>query len=417
MREENQDGGQQLPEYNEVRKGKIPMQWIRKPPVCDGRQRKDLMKANQSQPSRERLSWIDTAKGLSILSVVMGHAAEKGGQDAFLLRLSMFLGVAAFFFLSGATFELGRAKEKTPVHFLRNLGRTLVVPYFAWAFLSILVYGAAGEVAADRLHAETGHYAIVPNLLGMLYGNSNFTGTGESGSGYMEWNRPLWFLTCLFIVKCSWYLLLRVRGKRGKVLHIAVFAGSVCTLVIGTQEPRLRLPWEAETAAGVLWIFGLGVLYMQRRAEIEPAGAGHGNRQCRGACFTGGALCVVLLLWLLVPPQAADFRADRFTHPLLTIPEVCLGICAILCFARALEGSCLLTYAGERTMAILVMHKFVLIALKILGREAGISRSLWLLVPEDLVMTAAAAAVCLLSERILAPCLPWLFGKRKGYTT
>lgn len=401
-----------------MRKGKIHAQWIRKRPACDGRQRKGLMrKVNQSKPCRERLPWIDTAKGLSILSVVMGHAAEKGGQDAFLLRLSMFLGVAAFFFLSGATFELGRAGEKTPGQFLRNLVRTLMVPYFTWAFLSILVYGAAGETVAAGLNAGTGYYAVVPNLLGMLYGNSNFTGTGESGSGYMEWNRPLWFLPCLVIVKCSWYLLLRVKGKRGRILHLAVCAASVCVLAVGTQDPTIRLPWEAETAAGVLWIFDLGRFCMRRRAENGPAGAGYGKRQCRWVCFTAGVLCTVLLLWLLVPPQTADFRADRFTHPLLTVPETCLGICAVLCFARALKGSGLLAYAGQRTMSILVMHKFVLIALKILGKEAGISRTLWLLVPEDLMMTVAAAAVCLLAERILTPYLPWLFGKREGFST
>ncbi len=384
--------------------------------MCDGRQRKGLMrKANRSQPCRERLPWIDTAKGLSILSVVMGHAAEKGGQDAFLLRLSMFLGVAAFFFLSGATFELGRTGEETPVQFLRNLVRTLVVPYFAWAVLSILVYGAAGKAAAAGLNAGTGHYAIVPNLLGMLYANSNFTGTGESGSGYMEWNRPLWFLPCLVLVKCIWYLLLRVKGKRGRILRVAVVAGSVCCLVLGTQEPKLRLPWEAETAAAVLWIFGLGMFWMRRRAENGPAGAGYGKRKCRWACLTAGVLCAAILLWLLVPPQTADFRADRFTHSLLTVPETCMGICAVLCFAGALEGCRLLLYTGQRTMAILVMHKFVLIALKLLGKEAGISRTFRLLVPEDLAMTAAAAAVCLLAERILAPYLPWLFGKRKEH--
>ncbi len=343
--------------------------------------------------------------------VVAGHAAEKSGADAFLLRMSMFLGVAAFFFLSGVTFELGGAGKKTPAQFLRNLCRTLVVPYFAWALISIFVYALAGEMAATMLGAKTRHYAILPNLLGMLYGNSDFCGRGESGAGYMEWNRPLWFLTCLFVVKCTWYLLLRVKGRKGRVLRIAIFAASVCRLILGAGD--LRLPWEAETAAGVLWIFGLGMLYAQRGSVIDPAGR-EGGRSCRRVQLAAGVACVAILLLLLLPAQLADFRADRFTHSLMAIPQTGLGICGILCLAKMLEENRFLAYVGQRTMAVLVMHKFVLIFLKILWKGFHIPREGRLLVPEDLLLTAVTAVICLLAERILAARLPWLFGKRKA---
>ena len=152
---------------------------------------------------QKRLNGIDAAKGLAIMMVVLGHCADKNGPDRVLLHFSMFTGVGVFFLLSGATFCWRDGAfpwfDQRPFQSLaKSLWRSLILPYFIWGSISVAIYGLLGRYAAAELSSDRHHFDIGPNLLGMLYGNS--------GSEFMEWNRPLWFLVCLVWVELIWFL-------------------------------------------------------------------------------------------------------------------------------------------------------------------------------------------------------------------
>ena len=65
-------------------------------------------------------------------------------------------------------------------------------------------------------------------------------------------------------------------------------------------------------------------------------------------------------------------------------------------------------YLGQRTLAVLVMHKFPVMAMKLLLRNRRES------ILTDAGMMLVSVLLCLLAERILSRICPAVFGKRKG---
>ena len=385
------------------------------------------------KPTPKRILWIDIAKGFAIFLIVCGHCADKNDVDRILLHFSMFAGVAVFFFLSGMTFCWKENSflyfDRRPFRvFLRGLSRGIIVPYTVWSLISISIYQVFGATAAGILQSDRSHFSFIGNLAGMLYGNS--------GSGYMEWNRPLWFLTCLTVTELFWYVFLRILSNHEEapalpyILLAAICLGSAGWFFYSNLHGiQLCLPWETETTFCILPFFGLGRFV---RAWIT----GHGDlsdRKQRVKFFFFAASCAAVLWALLLGVEDADFRADRFTDPWLFYPEAMLGISAVISFARliAFYGDTkfgrIAVYVGQRTMAILVMHKFVIMTERVLFSKMGInSLTVWdlsglnsghLLAREialDGIRAVIVVVLCLWAEHILAKIMPWLFGKKAG---
>lgn len=385
------------------------------------------------KPTPNRILWIDIAKGLAIFLIVCGHCADKNGADRILLHFSMFAGVAVFFFLSGMTFCWKENSflyfDRRPFRrFLQGLFHGIVVPYVAWSLISIAIYQIFGAAAVGILQSEHSHFSFIGNLAGMLYGNS--------GSGYMEWNRPLWFLTCLVITELFWYAILRILSNHEEVPEVPYMV--IAALCLGSagwffysnlHGIQLCLPWETETTFCVLPFFGLGRFaraWMIRQADRSDC-------KQRVKLFFFAAICAAVLWALLLGVEDADFRADCFTDPWLFYPEAMLGVSAVISLAGliAFYGDTkfgkIAAYVGQRTMAILVMHKFVIMTERILFSKMGINlldicglsglNSGQLLAWEivlDGIRAVIVVVLCLWAEHLLVQIMPWLFGEKAG---
>jgi fucose 4-O-acetylase-like acetyltransferase len=95
--------------------------------------------------SQTRINWIDYAKGLGIVLVVMGHAlrgelAAAQGNDLFLAQqIDAWIyafHMPLFFFLSGLFAR--SLRTKTPQEFLNNRWAILIHPYLLW---SLIIHG------------------------------------------------------------------------------------------------------------------------------------------------------------------------------------------------------------------------------------------------------------------------------------
>lgn len=66
--------------------------------------------------------------------------------------------------------------------------KRIYVPYLVFASISITLFTVMGFVA-EGLGVNLIEGTVYQNVIGMLYGNSR--------TGFMQWNQPLWFLPCL----------------------------------------------------------------------------------------------------------------------------------------------------------------------------------------------------------------------------
>ena len=128
------------------------------------------------------LPWIDNAKSLGIVAIVVGHdPAIPEGLRSFLYAFH----VPLFFFASGYLLKPSRlATDYTT--YLRDVARRLLVPYAFFWFVSFSLWLAFGAVRGE--YRWLSGSALERQLAGLAMGTS---ATLDAVNG------PLWFYTCL----------------------------------------------------------------------------------------------------------------------------------------------------------------------------------------------------------------------------
>ena len=128
----------------------------------------------------KRVSWIDIAKGIGIFLIVFGHTIQ---QTGIMRQILYSFHVPLFFVISGLTYK----SDESSTFFLKKKIKGLLIPYWAVGLISIIVILLINQF----VHLQQDNTNFFVNVFGLIYGNYR--------TGLMWWNRPLWFIPCLFI--------------------------------------------------------------------------------------------------------------------------------------------------------------------------------------------------------------------------
>lgn len=208
----------------------------------------------------KRISYIDVAKGMGIILIVIGHSVKTGWLREYLYSFH----VPFFFLLSGMTYKVSIDKKS----FWKRKLQTIIIPYFVAGIISIFAFSLLGNFASEKLESDIGTTAVLFNAIGLLYGNSK--------TGLMRFNLPLWFLPCLIsvigIVDCFETLLQKKRDKN--VYRLGFVLLSIITGVFLTQTGiQIVLPWHFETAWNMVAFFEGGIIIKEyldeNRAKVN----------------------------------------------------------------------------------------------------------------------------------------------------
>lgn len=345
------------------------------------------MEMNQQiQKKGPRIEAIDLVKGIGILCIVFGHVFPMTMFTQWLFAFH----VPLFFLVSGFTYRFDSNKKR----FFGKKLRRLMVPYLCFSIISILLLWVMAKVLP--VDEET---RILPNLMGMLWGNSN----GRA----MAWNTPLWFLPCLFcavvlmdlfetVLRCadsSRWLPLRL-AFIGTCWIVGIILNTVCSVY---------LPWHLESAVFLVGFSELGLVLRRRGMGTER---------------DLPVLWILILTAIGIAASMLNGWTDIRTHTLghhpvlLVVTAVCFS-CAVF-GASAKLGRCRwLSYVGSHSMSILVMHKFPILFFRELipGVQELLNRPTH---PAGIVcglaVTAVTVGLCLLAEEIIMAVFPIAFG-------
>ncbi len=156
--------------------------------------------------AQERIVWIDYARGVGIILVVLGHVIrglriEKVGPTLLyydrLDDLIYSFHMPLFFFLAGLVF--GPRIGTSPRDFVRSTVIGLIVPYILWSFAFVMIQ--------DSVRYEVNHAYDVSELVWM-------------------WRYPiahLWFLYALFFARVVSYVVARLFGATGLMIAAAIW--------------------------------------------------------------------------------------------------------------------------------------------------------------------------------------------------
>lgn len=209
---------------------------------------------------RKRIDYIDTAKGIAILAVVLSHAITNSSNaletnHPILLNWLSFFNVSTFFFINGFLYN-EKSVESPFIAILKKL-KAYYIPYIIYNLFFLIFQNLLVEVhILDSSHSLTSLQSFVFALIEVLLGKIQpLTG-------------PMWFLRSLIIISVLYILVDSLSTKifGGKFRYII---NGIVAIVI------LLLPYLGYTpyffnipaAFRSFIIYYLGVLY--RKYDIN----------------------------------------------------------------------------------------------------------------------------------------------------
>ena len=322
----------------------------------------------------KRLDFIDVAKGIGIILVVLGHCLAYGCQNRLFTMIYAFH-MPLFFFLSGFLF-----KNKDSGSYLSGKVKTLLIPMVCFQAINVLTYSLLSPFGLDKYHKTI------------------------SFGGF-------WFLGTLLYVTCVYYILNIKVFANSKYYDFFVIAVAVVTLIIGlvyakgiSDQPNQLIA----TSFVAFSFYALGHIcckqtFLQRFITSE-------FKTNKLISFFMAVLLFVLLAYLVgFTGRNVDMNTSRYGNSLFFVLNALVGIFATFFISVAIRKNRILEFFGNNSLMIFLLHipmwkTFDLITKKCLNVQGG-------------GKSCCVFVICIILSSILAVFInnhiPWLTGKIK----
>jgi fucose 4-O-acetylase-like acetyltransferase len=286
----------------------------------------------------KRVQYVDIAKGIGIILVVMGHN-DFALISPFAHKLIYSFHMPMFFFMSGMFF-----KPDVPFWtFLWNRFNRILKPFFS---ILLLIYFASLSFSKISI------VIVSRRLLKAMYG---------SGS-YIDWVQ-LWFLPHLFAVSLFAYFFF----KAVKRIHPVQLRWVILTIIyiVGVLSMKLFWPFELNILGTTLTLYGLpyGVDMVIVSGFFFIVGY-EVNRNRRDAFFANpltflfSGMLLLFLVWYF--PARIDFNLRQFDSLMINTAEALIGILFVIALSRQIERlgrlSSALGYVGQASLIVLIFQ-------------------------------------------------------------
>lgn len=287
----------------------------------------------------KRIEYLDIAKGIGILLVVLGHN-DFEVISVFVQRLIYSFHMPLFFFLSGYFLN-----TSIPFFdFFKKRFNSLLKPYL---FTIFLIYFTS--VSFEKMGFNTAIQRTVKSLYGSGY--------------YLDWVQ-LWFLPQLFVVSLYAFLFITlVNTLRNRWVTWGILLATLAIAlpflhafypfpfsIFGKDYELYGLPFSLDLVFVTGFFFLLG--HEVRQVTTEKT-------------FDNGLILLVtgglLLLLNILFPYEIDFNIRLYGSFLVNTTEAILGILFVLALSRQIERrtsrlASVLKYLGSISLIILLFH-------------------------------------------------------------
>ena len=272
-----------------------------------------------------RLDWVDNARAIGIVFVVMGHHHQHGLYN-YIYTFHMPL----FFFLSGMMFK--RKADDRFADFAIKRAKTLLFPYFIF---SIALYGLWWFLGRFVDPSVLDGYSLQKNFLGIFYAQGQME--------YMRWGLEMWFLPCLYLTSILYYFMAEMSIH--KQFAIVVF----CALT-GFTLPQIlsyRLPWSFDVALVALGFFWLGHILM---AYIQKY-----TLSWKSFLFLLMLFGVSVMTYRLQTERIDMYQAIYGEYLLFYLSAIA-GVLFYILLSKVLPTPALFAFIGANSLVIYMLH-------------------------------------------------------------
>ena len=280
----------------------------------------------------QRISWIDTARGIGLLLVFIGHL-RMPWASAWVYTFHMPL----FFFLSGLLYP--GFEKYSFAQFAWRRFKSLVIPYFTLGAVIALFY--CGVYASQHEPAS-----VYVDMLHSFLVQEHF------------WT--IWFLAALYLTQLIYYGIDKFfhRWRYG----VAIVSLAVC--VFGLLRYRLgwgSLPWNLDVALVAQIFFHLGYWFMNS-LRIRNWFV---NLTPRYEIYGIALLCLMINLvasksCLLLSGHSLNMSIGMYGNEALSFIGALAGIMMVVVISPVIHSK-FITYLGRNTMILFSWHSRIVI--------------------------------------------------------
>ncbi len=339
---------------------------------------------------KKRINYIDIAKGIAIISIVLGHTV---GYSNHLIPFRNFFysfHVALFFMISGYLFHTNKnLRTFTKEKFIR-----IMIPYFIWCILFLIPYILFSNGIKNTLNINA-ISNIKELIINTLYGNGN--------DFHLKQNSSLWFLPALFTMEFIFYFIIKLVNKNPK-LEIPTLLLILLTNIITSTKLTFIFPWGLNTTLNISIYFYIG--YLLNKYKII-------NRlkwYTIPICLTLGVIGFIL------NTQKITYMNYGYGNIYYAFLSGLSFSILILYISKLLNRNNILESIGQNTMGVLIFHKIVLLLFQ---SKLGIISKL--LINSNLLTELLLAIICLICSifisliitKIIKKICPFMIGEKK----
>ncbi len=280
-------------------------------------------KTNETNVAKERLDFLDQARGVGIILVIIGHFYV----DGWFTNIIYYFHIPLFFIISGYLSN----PNKAPDMFFRKISRQIIT------YLCLGIPVAAADWFFNTEHSMHNLLKVFAKLI------------------IQRRYSTMWFLACLIVVETLFWLLNYALRKSEKRHHYLVcVCGIIC--VISSMYIRVInvvLPWNIDLAGYSLgfFCFGYGLRNFKACKKIMSIDR------------IVGIICSIAVVGsAIIMYKVTGIRFDMFWR-LLGYPVVSF-VLAIMMSIVLVYGSRIVTiptlcYIGRNTLLLFAWHQFI----------------------------------------------------------
>lgn len=254
----------------------------------------------------KRITYLDTAKGILILLMLIGHIWNEGYAHNFIYVFHM----PAFFIISGMTSSPKEISVRGFGKYLLSRVKTLLIPYLCFE-----VYALAADMICNGIYLNVKGYAYQILTLQLF-------------------NGPLWFLMVMFLGGLLFYFLQGINARNAKY-------GAVLALLLAVMVmPQYQDYISSSTVTLALFFMVIGA-YGRTLFSKKSSG---------GAQFP--LLCITTLISFANIGEMPDYQSG--SRVLFLLGSI-LGTVFILSLSQQIDCK-ILQFFGQNSLVILGSH-------------------------------------------------------------
>ena len=289
---------------------------------------------------KQRVEYIDLAKGFCILLVILGHTFGPLNNTETNTMLGSFR-MPLYFFLSGLFFK----RYAGLVNFILRKINKLVIPFFFFTITAYILYIAGWLIK--------GRFDLISELLKDIAINFR--------EEFVYLNPPLWFLMTLFNTSLIFYLLIIIsdklyiksKGARNVAMAVICFTVGISGFELGVYH--INLPLWIDTSMTAVPFYFLGYFFKEETDFLIP------NKSDRLIpVYLVALAAVVYFLAKKIELVTNTYQGDFISF---YVTAIC-GTLFVLLVAKLINKKVpIISFLGRYSIIVLGTHWFILLIL------------------------------------------------------